>query len=393
MPCTQKHRHALAVPAVYPATESLLLIPMNVDSLCRVEPCSEASPAHSRLYVVQHMLWRVLLILMLSSLAFVHKVTLCNHYLACSFVTELACNVAIPNLGSVHVLGLCRLSTHAAMLRGTHRCSGLLLRQLASRAAASSSGAGTPILASALAPLACSFTSFVTPAAAGGHTAAHACALLPAHSFHTSVRHLLPLQPCMLKSTLHAEERRTEACMHTRRALGGSRPPFTRRRSQSQTTPRSSRRPVQRARPMTKGARDLRHACISMPGSPPHWPPIAWCCTQWGWAPSELSCRWRHADPPNNVCLSHQHRTAWAEQAALQAESHEACTQSSVQRHVLLALLTCRFISPHPGSPDEPPTDGSSYLLMHPVYSMEYLESIHPRHKTPETVRTQKPSP
>ncbi|CAL8469907.1 g9449 [Coccomyxa elongata] len=51
------------------------------------------------------------------------------------------------------------------------------------------------------------------------------------------------------------------------------------------------------------------------------------------------------------------------------------------------------YIAPHPGSNDSsgkseddssfPKTHSDSYLLMHPVYSKDYLESIYPRHKTP----------
>jgi hypothetical protein len=46
-----------------------------------------------------------------------------------------------------------------------------------------------------------------------------------------------------------------------------------------------------------------------------------------------------------------------------------------------------RFIAPHPGSQETSPSSDASYMLMHPVYSKEYLESIHPRHKKPEKVR------
>ncbi len=55
-----------------------------------------------------------------------------------------------------------------------------------------------------------------------------------------------------------------------------------------------------------------------------------------------------------------------------------------------------RYIAPHPGSNDSsngsedesafPKTHSDSYLLMHPVYSKDYLESIYPRHKTPTKV-------
>ncbi|KAK9915530.1 hypothetical protein WJX75_000385 [Coccomyxa subellipsoidea] len=41
------------------------------------------------------------------------------------------------------------------------------------------------------------------------------------------------------------------------------------------------------------------------------------------------------------------------------------------------------YIAPHPGSDTEANKHGDSYLLMHPVYDKEYLESIYPRHKTP----------
>ena len=72
------------------------------------------------------------------------------------------------------------------MLRGTQR---ILLRQLASKAA--SNGAGAPLLASALAPLACSFAGLAAPVT--GQTAQSSFTRLPAHGFHTSVRaeHLL----------------------------------------------------------------------------------------------------------------------------------------------------------------------------------------------------------
>lgn len=54
-----------------------------------------------------------------------------------------------------------------------------------------------------------------------------------------------------------------------------------------------------------------------------------------------------------------------------------------------------RYIAPHPGSDNSqtndespfPKTHSDSYLLMHPVYSKDYLESIYPRHKTPTKVR------
>ena len=94
--------------------------------------------------------------------------------------------------------------------------------------------------------------------------------------------------------------------------------------------------------------------------------PVAWPC-------DGLSFIMAEAKPV--FCLRHEHESFWP------------CARPRYRHEAGHASLTRRFISPHPGSPDEPPTDGSSYLLMHPVYSKEYLESIHPRHKTPETVR------
>eukprot|EP00873_Tetraselmis_striata_P012846 jgi/Tetstr1/433110/TSEL_022442.t1 len=40
----------------------------------------------------------------------------------------------------------------------------------------------------------------------------------------------------------------------------------------------------------------------------------------------------------------------------------------------------------HPGSPSKGPTDEKSYLLMHPVYTKEYVESVAPRHKPPKKI-------
>ena len=81
-------------------------------------------------------------------------------------------------------------STQVPMLRGTQRCSHILLRQLASKAAACN-GAGAPLLASALAPLACSFAGLTTPVTA--QMAQPSFTRVPAHSLHTSVgaEHLL----------------------------------------------------------------------------------------------------------------------------------------------------------------------------------------------------------
>lgn len=69
-------------------------------------------------------------------------------------------------------------------------------------------------------------------------------------------------------------------------------------------------------------------------------------------------------------------------------------------RHPHIPMPVCvwiRYIAPHPGSNDSagkseddspfPKTHSDSYLLMHPVYSKDYLESIYPRHKTPTKVR------
>ena len=80
---------------------------------------------------------------------------------------------------------------------------------------------------------------------------------------------------------------------------------------------------------------------------------------------------------------------------------HPHALPLSLQERVLLSLYSghpdtalrpClpRFISQHPGSdPGFAPSTSSSYMLMHPVYSKEYLESVHPRHKVPQTVSRQ----
>ena len=44
------------------------------------------------------------------------------------------------------------------------------------------------------------------------------------------------------------------------------------------------------------------------------------------------------------------------------------------------------FISPHRGSTSEQGDQDSDYLMMHPVYTKEYAESVKPQHKTPEKV-------
>ncbi len=48
----------------------------------------------------------------------------------------------------------------------------------------------------------------------------------------------------------------------------------------------------------------------------------------------------------------------------------------------------CRFISPHRGSaPNDHDDDDDTYLMMRPVYTTEYAESVRPKHKVPEKVR------
>ena len=44
------------------------------------------------------------------------------------------------------------------------------------------------------------------------------------------------------------------------------------------------------------------------------------------------------------------------------------------------------FISPHRGSTSEQGDQDSDYLMMHPVYTKEYAESVKPQHKVPEKV-------
>lgn len=46
----------------------------------------------------------------------------------------------------------------------------------------------------------------------------------------------------------------------------------------------------------------------------------------------------------------------------------------------------CRFISPHRGSQSNEDDEDSTYLMMRPVYTTEYAESVKPRHKVPEKV-------
>jgi len=46
-----------------------------------------------------------------------------------------------------------------------------------------------------------------------------------------------------------------------------------------------------------------------------------------------------------------------------------------------------RFISPHRGSASGEDDGDMSYLMMHPVYTTEYAESVKPKHKIPEKVR------
>ena len=45
------------------------------------------------------------------------------------------------------------------------------------------------------------------------------------------------------------------------------------------------------------------------------------------------------------------------------------------------------FISPHRGSTSEQGDQNADYLMMHPVYTKEYAESVKPQHKVPEKVR------
>ena len=53
----------------------------------------------------------------------------------------------------------------------------------------------------------------------------------------------------------------------------------------------------------------------------------------------------------------------------------------------LTPFVLSRYIAPHPGAQEgSPSAGGDSYLMMHPVYTKEYLESVHPRHKKPEKV-------
>lgn len=47
----------------------------------------------------------------------------------------------------------------------------------------------------------------------------------------------------------------------------------------------------------------------------------------------------------------------------------------------------CRFISPHRGSSSNDDNDDDTYLMMRPVYTKEYAESVKPKHKVPEKVR------
>ena len=46
----------------------------------------------------------------------------------------------------------------------------------------------------------------------------------------------------------------------------------------------------------------------------------------------------------------------------------------------------CSFISPHRGSSTEQGDQEADYLMMHPVYTKEYAESVKPQHKVPEKV-------
>ena len=46
----------------------------------------------------------------------------------------------------------------------------------------------------------------------------------------------------------------------------------------------------------------------------------------------------------------------------------------------------CRFISPHRGSAPNDHDDDDTYLMMRPVYTTEYAESVRPKHKIPEKV-------
>lgn len=51
------------------------------------------------------------------------------------------------------------------------------------------------------------------------------------------------------------------------------------------------------------------------------------------------------------------------------------------------------FISPHRGSSTEQGDQDADYLMMHPVYTKEYAESVKPQHKVPEKVRQVSTSP
>ena len=51
------------------------------------------------------------------------------------------------------------------------------------------------------------------------------------------------------------------------------------------------------------------------------------------------------------------------------------------------------FISPHRGSSTEQGDHDADYLMMHPVYTKEYAESVKPQHKVPEKVRQISTSP
>ena len=81
------------------------------------------------------------------------------------------------------------------------------------------------------------------------------------------------------------------------------------------------------------------------------------------------------------------HAVLGVEKERLLKNSTPGLDQYVKSGHQLTCMCMRRFISPHRGSSSDGGSEDSDYLMMHPVYTTEYAESVKPQHKVPEKVR------